>query len=186
MTSNIHNPPIVIESGHVLKNAARIEDIHTRMELRREVPLTSWECSRILRRDFNLVTSSMFKACTRRSDENKRSEIRRLLVDFVLQGEMFDGESSTYEMTREIEVLNIVPLRVVSSEANLLLRTFVTADKAMARLKCAVSDGLINEDGRTQMFQGFITPYMDLKNYVLGTRKSEKTADELGKELGVA
>lgn len=185
MTSNVHNPPIVIESGHVLKNAARIEDLRTNMEHRVEVPLTSWECSRILRRDFYIVTASMFKTCSRRGNEHRRSEVRRLLLELVLQGEVFDGESSAYEMTRDIPLDSTVPLRVVSGEANLLLRTFMNADKAMARLQCAVSDGLINREGRMRMFQDFIGPYMDLKKYVLGKPESNKTAAELGEELGV-
>lgn len=184
-SQNIDNAPLILASGHVVKNVGRIEQIRARLEARVEVPFTSWECSRIIRRDFNKVSEHLYRSCAPRANAEKRREIGNLIMEFVLQGEMFDGESQAYEMTRAVEEVNRVPLRVVCHEARQVLFTFVTADKAMARLKCAVSDGLINNETRSRMFQSFLGPYMDLKHFVMGRQKSEKTADELGEELGV-
>lgn len=184
MSSVPNNPTVNIESGHVLKNVSRVEDIHARMEVRVEANVRSWEVGRILRRDFNLLTSRMYKAAHGR-DQKMGREIRNLTMDLVLQGEFFKADSDQFNETHEFPIHSTIPLRIISPEANLVLRTLLAADAAMMRYQCAVLDGVLDREVRQRKWNEFTPAYYDLKNFILNSNKSGKTAAQLSEELGI-
>ena len=184
MADNLTNPTLLTPSGLVIKNVARAEGIDTQRELRIEASLYSWECSRILRRDFPLLTTKMFKALASRTDWRK-DQIRSMLTDVSLASETFVAECRPYKATHEFdtETMHHVPLRIISPEAFELYRSFMAVDEGMMRLACAVVDGKMNRDRRRDIFQSFEGRYLDLKKLVMHNRQSTKTAEQMASEL---
>lgn len=184
MADTLLNPTITSESGHVLKNVGMVESINAPLEMRVDAKLYSWECSRILRRDFNLVARKMFMALVSRKDW-RDTQIRSLLKDVTLAGETFTVNCSRYKLTRDIPHHSEVPLRLISAESATLYKTFVIVDEGMRRLACAVSDGKMNNEQRTGLFRQFERPYADLKALVLHGRATAKSSEELAAEMGI-
>ncbi|WP_194726354.1 hypothetical protein [Noviherbaspirillum malthae] len=170
--------------GKILRYLDRVEGVRATREMRLEARVTSWEVDRILRRDFNLVSQKLYRACSIWSPP-ERSVVRELITEFILHGEYLVGKSSMYEVTREIPAEYVTPVRIISAESNHIYRTLVTADAAMMRLKCAVIDGLITREERTHHFNEAMAPYSQLKLILTGQKKLTKTARQLGEELGI-
>jgi hypothetical protein len=170
--------------GKAIHYLDRIEGIRASRELRVEARLTSWEVDRVMRRDFNFLSTQVFKVCTSGKDA-ERSMVREMITEFMLHGEYFKGKSSMYEVTREIPADLIIPIRIVSAEANHIFRTLMTGDAAMMRLKCAVIDGVMTKQERTHLFQEFMRPYYELKLVLQRRGARAKSASELGEELGI-
>jgi hypothetical protein len=170
--------------GKTIHYLDTIEGIRASRELRVEARLTSWEVDRVIRRDFNYISKQVFKTCTS-GKEAERSIVRELITEFMLHGEYFKGKSSMYEVTREIPADRIVPIRIVSAEANHLFRALMTGDAAMMRLKCAVIDGVMTKEERTHHFQEFMMPYYELKLVLRRGATLARTASELGEDLGI-
>lgn len=174
------NPTITTEAGLVLKNVGRIEDIDTRLEVRIDANLRSWQCSRMLRRDFNLVTAKMYIKCRNKNDKR---QVKSLIEEFVLQSEFLKAESELFELSYDLQV-GSVPLRIVSPEASLLYKTFMEIDLVIAKLTCAELDLRLSHEKLQEMPQDVFCAYSDLKTYVLGVTQM-KTAAELGQENGI-
>lgn len=174
------NPTLTTEAGLVLKNVGRIEDIDTRMEVRTDANLRSWQCSRILRRDFNLVTAKMYIKCR---DKRDRRQVKDLISEFVLRSEFLKAESELCELSYDLQV-GTVPLRIVSPEASLLYKTFMDIDLVIAKLTCAEMDQRLTHEKAQEMPLDVFCAYSDLKTYVLGVTQM-KTAAELGQENGI-
>lgn len=180
MSYGVLDQTIKTESGLVLKHVARIEDIHTPLEARVEIPFRRWECSRVVRRDFNLITTKMFLLC---KQAPRRSQINDFLTEMILQSEYLVGETQQYPLSYDLAI-SMVPLRIISREATCLLTTFQTVDSVMAKLYCAEIDGHLTETARGAMTQQFFEAYSYLKACVL-MRTSDKTASELGRDRGI-
>lgn len=170
--------------GKALRYLDRVEGVRATREIRLEARVTSWEVDRVLRRDFNLVSQKLYRACSIWSP-SERSVVRKLITEFILHGEYLAGKSSMYEVTREIPAEYVIPVRIISAEANHIYRTLVTTDAAMTRLKCAVIDGLITREERSHHFAEAMAPYSQLKMILTGQKQLTKTARELGEELGI-
>lgn len=170
--------------GRAIHYLDRVEGARAARDLRLEARVTSWEIDRVLRRDFNYLSHKIFRVSAAGTPA-ERSVVRELITEFMLHGEYFKGKSSAYEVTREIPAEYVMPMRIISAEANHLYRTLMTGDAAMMRLKCAVIDGLMSREERSHHYAEFIMPYHQLKMILSGQKVRTKTASELGEELGI-
>lgn len=186
MADELSNPTVMTAEGLVIKNLAKAEGIDAPREFRTEAVLHSWECDRILRRDFHLITPKIFKALCARDDWRK-PHIRSMLKDIQLAAETFEANCRPYPVTRQYDPsqLRRLPIRIICAEANWLYQAFLTVDQCMLRLSCAVVDGKMSLDQRRQMFRAFEVVYADLKGLVIHNRQPAGTADQLASQLGV-
>lgn len=171
-------------SGLVVKNTGRIEEVQTSLEVRTERDFYSWQVCRIVRRDWNLVCNKMFIAM-RSKDLQRKSELLDLLDQLAMEAEIFRADVQVFDITQEMEIRGTVEMRIVSKEAHLLLRSLVSADRAMIRLYSAVIDGHTNKSDCEAKFNHWVGHYMDLKRFVLGQPKSTQSANEIAAALGV-
>lgn len=174
------NPTTTTDDGLVLKNAARVEDIATRIDVRVDARLTSWKCNRLIRRDFNLVTSKMYIRCR---DRASRHQVLGLLEEMVLQSEFLKAESSQYEISHALPP-TIIPIRIVCPEASMLYKTLVAIDESITRFHCAYLDGIATKDKLHGAPEEALAAYFDLKHYILGSL-AKQTADEMGRDNGI-
>lgn len=173
----------ITDDGLVMKNVDRIESIQTPMEVRREVAAYSWQISRRLRRDFNLIAFKMFvRSCSNRT---LRAQIHELLLEIALQVTSLAAECKEYEAFDETDVRK-VNLRMVSAESAILYKAMKEADALHARLNYAHKSGLITLAKRADLTYGFDAAMADLERFVYGAKsKKNKTAQEIGQEIGI-
>ena len=176
----------VFDKALVLKNVPFIESIRTSFEARVSIEFYSWHCSRLVRRDFNLMTGAMYKFCYKRGNERATRELQEMLLELMFIAEMLDEEANRYPTERSPDVYYTAPLRLVSGDANQLLQALICADHALGRLGGAVVDGLLNHADRTRMFtEGFHRQWCDIKTFIFA-KPNDKSAHDLGNELGLA
>lgn len=174
------NPTTTTDDGLVLKNAARVEDIATRIDIRVEARLTSWKCNRLIRRDFNLVTSKMFIRCR---DRTLRYQVLGLLEELVLQSEFLKAESSQYAISHALPT-TIIPIRIVCPEASMLYKTLIAIDDSITRFHCAYLDEIVTLNTLQGAPEEALAAFSDLKHYILGT-SAQQTAHEMGRDNGI-
>lgn len=174
------NPTTTTADGLVLKNQGLIEDIITRTEIRVEAAFVSWQCSRIVRRDFNLVTRKMF---IRARDKVGRQQVMGFMEELQLQAGSLKDESLKYEL-ESVSAPTVFPLRLVTPEATMLYKSLLVMDAAIARFYSAYMNGHIGKNQYEDSPIKAITAYNSLKSYVMSTSVN-RTASEIGKERGI-
>jgi hypothetical protein len=176
------NPTTTTSDGLVMKNTGKIEDVFSRLEARLSLKLASWQCSRYLRRDFNIVSEKMFRRCRSRNPTDPQ-QIRGLLEEFSLQAEMLKAESLQYDITQEL-IFQTVDVRIVSPESMQLVKAFKATDEAMVRVICAFQDQKISKEEMENYPRPAFAAYSDLKQYILRS-VPQRTATEMAQEQGV-
>ncbi|WP_143450326.1 hypothetical protein [Janthinobacterium sp. BJB446] len=172
----------ITEDGFVLKNVDKIECIRTRMDSRMTVSLYSWQASREIRRDFNLLSCKIF---TRGQDKRFLAQVRELLLEMVTEGEFLKADALPFFDGALPEPMHF-PLRIVCPEAGLLLRAFQDADKPIAYLNLAASSGKLDRIAANDMAFPFLAAYRNLKMFLLGINTSKETAQALGEQAGIS
>jgi hypothetical protein len=177
---------LISNEGLVIKNAGKIEEIITKIEMRTEAQFLSWQVCRAMRRDFNLLSAKIFKGSLQEHQKKYfKAQIRDLMMEMVLQGEFLKAESSEYKLTYEPEI-QVVPLRIVSPETGLLYRIFSEVDLPIATLACASFNGILSKKNFDNLIASFFSSYSDLKSYLIGYNKQfEKSAAEIGRDEGI-
>lgn len=180
---NQRNPNnLTTEDGLVLKNVEKIEEVTSRLERRVTLDTYSWQVSRHLRRDFNLIASKVFKLTS--SNKDIRFQIHDLLMEIASQAVEFDAESSEFSDLGDVQIRTL-PLRLVSVESAMLFNSLKQADKVYGRTNWAVQEGKLTMRRQTELAEGFEIAYGGLKRFLFG-REKVMTAGELGKEMGIA
>lgn len=168
------------ESGLVLKNVRRVEEIRTKLEVNIDAVFLTWQVCRPIRRDFHLVTSKLYIKSLK---PECRSQIADLCNEFVLQTEFLKAECTQYVLNYD-QGATLVPLRIVNRDAGLIYKTFKDVDDVMARLQCAQTDLLISRDQANEMVRPVFEAFSSIKSYAL--QNNTRTAAELGKEIGIS
>lgn len=180
-----HNPmESTTESGLVVKNTDRLENIKTRMESRVEVTLSSWQICRIMRRDFQIMSAKMYKTCCNKDD---RLKMRDLLLELMLQAEEMRSLLEEFEEADDAEP-TIMSVRIVSHETAMLFQALKQADPLYTKLNRAFSKSQITSRRQAELMCGFERAFADVKLVLFSshTKPSNKTAGELGKEMGIS
>lgn len=173
---------LVTDDGLVLKNVEKIEEIGSRMESRIEVLTQSWQICRNLRRDFNLISSKVYKISRAKESRNK---ILDLLMEVALQAADLESRSSQFTEAGEPQT-RLVPLRIVSAEASMLFNSMKQADRCYGRLNWARTQMQLTERQMEEIVEGYEIAYGDLKRFLFKANDSTKTAGELGKDMGIS
>lgn len=172
---------LITEEGLVLKNVAKIEDITTRLERRVEIDTRSWQISRHLRRDFNLIASKIYKITS--ANKDGRYAVHDLLMEIALQASEFGTQSSEFSEHGEGEVRKL-ELRLISAESSMLFNALRQVDLSYARTNFAIEQTQLTHRRQGEMAEGFEIAYAGLKKYLFA-KQPTKTADELGREMGI-
>lgn len=148
---------VLTGDGLTLKGVQRIERINCDATYK-DVILRTWQCSRLLRRDFYLVTYKMFFVLRSRYHCTR---IRDLLADLQEEANVLAHMARIYELPPSSQA-TAVSLRLVNDQAQILLESIIAADKAIAKLKTGTHEEVLEEN---------ITPYFvafhRLKSFVL-------------------
>lgn len=171
----------VTEDGLVLKNMHRIEQIESRLESRVHAEVQSWQIGRILRRDYHIMSAKMYKiGCNKQN----RMVIRELLLELALQTADMTSECKAYEPNGSTATQSI-PVRIVCAEAASFLNTLKQADASYAIINWGYEHKQITDRRRNELTMGFEAAYGDLRTFLFGKPKSNKTAGEIAKEMGI-
>jgi len=148
----------------VIKGVQRIESINTPYEKRVESEFESWQCCRIIRRDFNLLTAKMYMLS--RKQQNLHS-IKKLLRIISLEALAIKVEFSNFEAP-PVQAIS-VQLRLVSDEAETLLEAFKVVDAALSKaISTREKNAPLNE------FKSFFSAYSDLKKFTGLSRRADE------------
>lgn len=143
--------------GLIMKGIDRIEAINTPSEERTQANFRSWQMSRVVRRDFNLLTAKMFVLCLNPSNLQK---IRPMLLDVQEEAEALNNMALRYEMPKDLPVTTL-PLRIVSDQARRLYEAIAIVDWALAKLlKSEMSEVAVDNCAP------FFKAYGRLKNFI--------------------
>jgi hypothetical protein len=180
--SDSPNPDISFtENGLVIRDVCKIEEIKTRMECRTDAKCFSWQVGRILRRDFQRVSYKIYKICCNPAGQ---ARTRDLLMELALQAEEMKSKSTEFADMGEPEATT-VPIRIVSPQTAMLFQSLKQADETYARLNLAYAQSRLTDRARSEIALGFEDAYSDLKRSLFNFGASNKTASELGKEMGI-
>jgi hypothetical protein len=155
------------ENGLRIKGQSRIESIRTNDDKRLTVEIRTWHCSRLLRRDFNLLSYKMFHAC--QSSYRKR-RVRELVFDlqeaaFKVQRQVPDGVSGQ-------RIHSTMNLRLVSAESNTVFEAVVAVDHALSHM---IEAGL-SEGRQDQAISDFFFSFKQLQKYIFKDAPPSKVA----------
>lgn len=173
---------IFTPDGLAIKHTDAVEIINVRLENRTDFTFHSWQACRFVRRDFNFVAGKMFHRELRKGG---REQIVSLLHEVRLQAEMLVIACNGFDAPT-LEAGRIVPVRLVSAAAANLLRAFITADSAYAKLNHAVEARKL----QANLIHGYTHPFedafSDLKMYCSTRNQQQKSAQELAQAHGIA
>jgi len=171
------------QEGRVIKNVHKIEYINAPVDTRIVANFYSWQVSREIRRDFNLLSA---KIVMRARTDTAKKRIHEMLMEMRLQAQLLVTESERLPV-RQLAMPQEVDLRIVAPLAATLYRVFNEADMSIARITEASKSGDIMQSNADSLLEPFFTAYKDLKLYILGTAiGNTKTAAELGQEIGIS
>lgn len=162
-TATTNPDKVLTDDGLTLKGVKRIERINCDAKFK-DVSLRSWQCSRLLRRDFYLVTYKMFFVLRTRFD---RARVRDLLADIQEEANALEHVTRRYELPA-LDGATVLKLRLVNDEAQTLLDTILTADKAISKMK----DGPLNEV-MAENIAPYFAAFNRLKSFVLAQNSKE-------------
>ncbi|MCU6501923.1 hypothetical protein LPN04_29445 [Rugamonas sp. A1-17] len=183
-SANPDSPTTVrTQEGRVVKNAHKIERITTVVDTRITARFYSWQISREIRRDFNLLSN---KLVMRVKTDSARRQVYDLLMEIRLQAQLLQTEAESFPIL-QLASPQEVELRIVTPLAALLYRVLNEADISVARLTEASKAGLIMQSKQESLVAPLFIAYSDVKNYLLNKEISNtKTAAQLGREIGIS
>lgn len=168
--------------GHVLKNVHHVESINSGVDSRVIACFYSWQVAREVRRDFNLLSSKIYKRL--RSDSSKKI-VREMLLEMRMQGQLLQGEAERFPRM-QLASPKEVELRITSPLSALLYRVFCEADMSIAILTEASKAGIIMQSNQESIIAPYLMAYSEVKNYLMGSSlNSNMTASQLGKKIGI-
>lgn len=146
-----------LPEGRVMKGVDRIEEITTRYEERVSVPFMTWQCSRLMRRDFNLMTAKMYKISR---SPGAMMKVLNKLADIENQARLVNEYAAALKAPVAI-IPTDLPLRLVSPEARSLVNALVVFDLALAKLL-----GAYGAKEADECSTGFFAAYGRLKHFI--------------------
>jgi hypothetical protein len=168
--------------GLVVKNVARLAAVQARMELLTVAHFHAFQICRSVRRDFNLISAKMYM---RSSKKELRAQIQELLLEVQIEAENLKAESLAFGASPEPDI-RTVELRLVSAESAVFFKSLMLADEVIGRLNFACKNQVITTDNIEMRIAPFYRAYTDLKLFVVGGQRTDKTAAQLGNEGGIA
>lgn len=159
---------VITEEGLTMKGVRKIERINCDYSLMSARPLT-WQCSRVIRRDFYLVTYKMFFSLRNKAG---RIAVRHLLAAVQEEAERLRDMTRRYELPA-IPSSTDLNLRLVNEEARTLLECLLTADKALSKMKKGEMHEVADENCIP-----FFAAYARLKKFVLEFNRSDRQDTE--------
>lgn len=168
------------DSGHVVKNVDRINNLRVEMEIRQQWSLKTWQISRWIRRDFNLTSTYMY---FKFKEKGMLENVLAILSEIESNEKILAVEAGRYELDFNMEHSK-VELRIINRESMKLINLLLRADTSIARLNCALALGQLNVEDLGRMIEPLFRSLSDLKVYVSTTKR--KTSAQIAHEMGIA
>lgn len=166
-----------LSDGLVMKGVKRIESIRTRYEERMEVNIQTWQCSRLIRRDFNILTSKMYLSKRHSNVSQKISKYLHRLERIAKDIEsLANCHPQQFIATKNASI----QLRVISSDAKKLINIIIKVDAAL----CVIgTHKTMDEMG--EISHEFFSCFDKLKRCALQTTtEPKKKTNSVGTEFG--
>lgn len=166
------------------KNQGRVDEIRTNVEVRDNVFIRSPMIRRWYLREFNFVTSRLYLLTkTSRSTREHKKKLNELLDSLNFEAEMLEGDTEFFkgEINEAIFPGAEYPVRLISREANLLLKAVTRADESIAKLYMSEFNQMLNKEQREKLQDGFTAALVALKQFSMGyvQKTLEEQVDEL-------
>ncbi|WP_429482309.1 hypothetical protein [Paraburkholderia youngii] len=166
------------------KNQGRVDEIRTNVEVRDSVFIRSPMIRRWYLREFNFVTSRLYLLTkTSKSTREHKKKLNELLDALNFEAEMLEGDTEFFkgEINEQIFPGAEYPVRLISREANLLLKAITRADESIAKLYMSEFSQMLNKEKRESLQEGFTAALVALKQFSMGyvQRSLEEQVDEL-------
>jgi len=123
--------PHFTSDGLVVKGVEIIKTLRTNYLVCEQHAFMSWQCSRIVRRDFHITTAKMYKYG--KSAHGRHHQIEQMLRDVTDEADAIENMARKYEMPSPISAAPI-ELTIVSEQAHALFAALVTVDRALTKL----------------------------------------------------
>lgn len=151
---------VLTAQGLTLKGMEKIQRINCDAS-QKDVLLRTWQLSRIVRRDFNLLSYKLFFALRRREVAQR---VRRALDDLVEEADVLANMTRKEKLPTPDES-TLLNLRIVNADCDRLIDALITADRALAKMK--ESDMAEVADDNCSRFY---IAYARLKNILLAAK----------------
>lgn len=130
MTEQKTNDHELLPDGRVMKGNARIEAVNTKYERRMTLSFQTYQCNRLVRRDFNMMSVKLVMLSR---NPTTRLHITELLADIAVEAGKLSLRTADV-ICDEVKVTAPLSIRIVSPEAHQLFDALVTYDLARAKL----------------------------------------------------
>lgn len=157
-TSNTEQRMHKTENGLVVKGVSMIEAITTDYDLRVRHEFRSKRCSRLVRRDFNMVSAKILKFGRSTAE---LETIERKLLDINIEADAIHKMAQMYHLPLSTPSTSI-DLRIVSRQSNKLYRAVVLVDESLARFSNSEMKSVAVE-----ICKPFFRSFSELKFFVL-------------------
>jgi hypothetical protein len=157
---------ILTQQGLAMKSVGKIERINCDAT-NEDATLRTWQLSRIVRRDFYLVSYKMFFAMRQKGG---KSTVLKRLADVREEAEVLKNMTQHFELP-VADTATVLSLRLIDEESRILLEALVTVDKAFAKMK---------ENGMGEVADEncgpYFAAYVRLKNFAINFNKDPRYA----------
>ncbi|MGT2460263.1 hypothetical protein ACU4GI_47125 (plasmid) [Cupriavidus basilensis] len=164
----------------VIKNSHRIEEVWTPVESRAEFPLRTALVSRLVRRDFHLVTTKM-RVCAKQ--RGFLAAVRNDLDQLETEVGLFEAVCHAIHPTTTEVIYTTMQVRLVSADGARLFRLLRRVDEAYGCLYVARFEGRIDRDQQMAVLPPVLMAYSAVKASALQLQR--KSAQELAAQHGV-
>lgn len=163
---------VLTPEGLTLKGLSKINRLNCDAKWQ-DATLVTWQCSRLVRRDFYLVCYKMFMAARKHDTKGK---IRQALQELREEAEVIENMALRYERN-EVAPHAVLNMRVVDDNAQILLDSILTVDRALAKLNTSdMADVAADNCG------GYFAAYARLKKLVVPKHDVQLTTDKTSME----
>ena len=171
---------MLTESGHVVKNAERLNQIRVEKEIRQQWTIKTWQISRWIRRDFNWTSTYLY---FKLNDKGMLDDIMALFDEIEIQGKSLAAAADHHELNFDLEHSKL-ELRIINPESMKLIKMLLDADASIARLNCAHTLNQVDVEDLGRLIEPFFRALSDLKVYV--SADTRKTSAQIALERGIA
>lgn len=147
----------------VVKNQSRIDEVRARMATSEDAIITTSTMSRIIRKDWNIVTTKLYISCLK---SPLRGKIQESLAELHWEVEdLSSNPAVTMFQNLDSSWLQEIPfsLKIVSPEAASWFRAIKTIDRCIAKMMTAERAGLLEKKQRLAALAGVNMAYTAFK-----------------------
>lgn len=152
----------------VMKGVEKVESLNSRYSIHKSVAITTWQVSRVFRRDFNLMSFKIFKALAARRMPGR---IEHCIGELEAELALLEDRVASYPVPAATPTQNI-SVRLVCPETSQLFDILSAMDVIMVKLLAAHEQEVVDD-----VCADFFAAYGRLKNALFRAKKVAPTEE---------